>query len=96
MIVATGAASDPPVLEGYEELATWPVEELLDGLPSSLETLWRPQRPVVAGDGRIALATASRWRGGVPNARCCRASGRAATRAASSGAAISHDSTGWR
>jgi 2,4-dienoyl-CoA reductase-like NADH-dependent reductase (Old Yellow Enzyme family) len=58
VIVATGAVSDPPVLDGYDELATWPVEELLDGLPSSLETLTGPQRPVVAGDGRIALSTA--------------------------------------
>jgi 2,4-dienoyl-CoA reductase-like NADH-dependent reductase (Old Yellow Enzyme family) len=57
VVVATGARSESPVLDGYDELATWTVEDLLAGRPSSLGTFTRPARPVVFGDGRIALAT---------------------------------------
>jgi 2,4-dienoyl-CoA reductase (NADPH2) len=57
IVVATGARTEPPVLDGYDELATWTVEDLLGERPSSLGTFKRPARPVVFGDGRIALAT---------------------------------------
>src|SRR5581483_11838773 len=33
VVVATGARSEPPVLDGYDELATWTVEDLLAGRP---------------------------------------------------------------
>jgi 2-enoate reductase len=57
VVVATGAVSDPPILDGYEDLPAWPVEELLQGLPSSLGTTLAPSRPLVLGDGRIAVAS---------------------------------------
>jgi 2,4-dienoyl-CoA reductase-like NADH-dependent reductase (Old Yellow Enzyme family) len=57
VVVATGARTEPPVLDGYDELATWTVEDLLAERPSSLGSAGRPARPVVFGDGRIALAT---------------------------------------
>lgn len=56
VIVASGARSEPPVLDGYDELATWTIEDLLAGRPSTRGTTGRPRQPVVVGDGRIALA----------------------------------------
>ncbi len=56
VIVATGAVTDPPAIDGYDELATWPVEDLLEGRPSTLARGGRPSRPVIIGDGRIAAA----------------------------------------
>lgn len=58
VVVATGAITDPPLIDGYDELATWPVEDFLGELPSSLDSTDQPQCPVILGDGRIALATA--------------------------------------
>ena len=58
VVVATGALSEPPVLDGYDELPTWTVEELLAGRRSSLDTAPVPVAPVIVGDGRIAMATA--------------------------------------
>lgn len=58
VIVATGSATEPPQLDGYDTLPTWPVEDLLAGGASSLETFSPPLRPLVLGDGRIALASA--------------------------------------
>jgi hypothetical protein len=57
VVVATGAVTDPPLVDGYDELPTWPVEDLLNELPSSAGTPPAPLRPLVTGDGRIALAT---------------------------------------
>jgi 2,4-dienoyl-CoA reductase-like NADH-dependent reductase (Old Yellow Enzyme family) len=57
VVVATGAITDPPLIDGYDELATWPVEDLLGERPSSLDTSDQPLRPLILGDGRIALAT---------------------------------------
>jgi 2,4-dienoyl-CoA reductase-like NADH-dependent reductase (Old Yellow Enzyme family) len=58
VILATGAVTDPPALDGYDELAAWPVEDLLDGGPSTLGGRSWPSRPVIVGDGRVAAATA--------------------------------------
>jgi 2,4-dienoyl-CoA reductase-like NADH-dependent reductase (Old Yellow Enzyme family) len=58
VVVATGSLSEPPVLDGYDELPTWTIEELLAGRPSSLDTAPAPVAPVVVGDGRIAMAGA--------------------------------------
>ncbi|MCW3063227.1 MAG: NADH:flavin oxidoreductase, partial [Solirubrobacterales bacterium] len=57
VVVATGARTEPPILDGYDVLPTWPVEELLAGRPSSCGTVAAPGRAVVFGAGRIALAT---------------------------------------
>jgi 2,4-dienoyl-CoA reductase-like NADH-dependent reductase (Old Yellow Enzyme family) len=57
VVVATGAVTEPPVLDGYDELPTWLAEDLLADRPSSLGTTGSPLTPVVVGDGRIALAT---------------------------------------
>jgi 2,4-dienoyl-CoA reductase-like NADH-dependent reductase (Old Yellow Enzyme family)/thioredoxin reductase len=57
VVVATGAVTEPPVLDGYDVLPAWPVEDLLAGRPSSTGTIASPLMPVVVGDGRIALAT---------------------------------------
>jgi 2,4-dienoyl-CoA reductase (NADPH2) len=58
VLVATGARSEPPVLDGYDLLPAWTVEELLAGRPSSLATAPPPARPLVFGGGRAALAAA--------------------------------------
>ena len=58
VVVATGALSEPPVLDGYERLPTWTIEDLLAGRPSSLDTAPAPVAPVVVGEGRIAMAAA--------------------------------------
>ena len=57
VVVAVGATSEPPV-EGYDELPSWRIEELLAGAPSTLGGLLPPARPVVVGAGRHALAGA--------------------------------------
>jgi glycine/D-amino acid oxidase-like deaminating enzyme len=46
------------VLDGYDELATWTVEDLLDGRPSTLGGTTPPAHAVVIGAGRHALACA--------------------------------------
>lgn len=58
VVVATGARSAPPVLDGYEDLPAWTLEELLGGAPSSLGTAGPPARPVVLGGGQRGLALA--------------------------------------
>jgi 2,4-dienoyl-CoA reductase-like NADH-dependent reductase (Old Yellow Enzyme family) len=58
VVVASGALTEPPVLDGYDELPTWTIEELLAGRPSSIGTSPAPVAPVVVGDGRIAMAGA--------------------------------------
>lgn len=58
VIVATGALTAPEVLDGYEHLPAWTLEDLLRGEPSTLHTP-RPQGPVaVLGGGSRALAAA--------------------------------------
>ena len=58
IVVATGSVTEPPMLDGYELLPTWLMEDLLAGEQSSLGTLGPPAAPVVLGDTRPALACA--------------------------------------
>ncbi len=60
VVVATGALSAPPVLDGYDDLPAWTLEDLLEGAPSSLGTAGPPARPVVLGGGQRGLALALR------------------------------------
>ena len=58
VIIATGALTTPEVLDGYEYLPAWTLEDLLRGEPSTLQTQ-RPQGPIaVLGSGSRALAAA--------------------------------------
>lgn len=58
VVLATGAATAPEVLEGYEHLPAWTLEDLLEGRASSHGT-WRLIDPVaVLGGGGRALAIA--------------------------------------
>jgi hypothetical protein len=58
VVVATGGASAPPVLDGYDALPAWTLEDLLEGAPSSLGATALPLRPVVLGAGQRGLAAA--------------------------------------
>jgi len=58
VVVATGAAASAPVLDGYEHLPAWTLEDLLAGAPSSHGTAGPPSRPVVLGAGQRGLAAA--------------------------------------
>ena len=58
LILATGAETAPAVLDGYEHLPAWTLEDLLAGRPSSHDT-WHLIDPVVVpGGGSRALAIA--------------------------------------
>ena len=58
LILATGAHTAPEVLDGYEHLPAWTLEDLLGGRPSSHDT-WHLIDPVVVlGGGSRALAIA--------------------------------------
>ena len=58
LILATGAQTAPEVLDGYEHLPAWTLEDLLAGRPSSHGT-WHLVDPVVVlGGGSRALAIA--------------------------------------
>ena len=58
LILATGAETAPEVLDGYEHLPAWTLEDLLAGRPSSHDT-WHLIDPVaVLGGGSRALAIA--------------------------------------
>ena len=58
LILATGAATAPEVLDGYEHLPAWTLEDLLEGRQSSHGT-WHLIDPVVVlGGGSRALAVA--------------------------------------
>ena len=58
LILATGAETAPEVLDGYEHLPAWTLEDLLAGRPSSHDT-WHLTDPVaVLGGGSRALAIA--------------------------------------
>jgi len=65
VVVATGARTAPPVLDGYELLPAWTLEDLLEGGASTLGTTGPLARPVVLGAGQRGLALAT-WlaRGG--------------------------------
>lgn len=58
IVVAVGATTEPPVLEGYDVLPAWTIEDLLCGRPSTLGSRIPPARPVVVGAGRHALSGA--------------------------------------
>lgn len=58
VVLATGASTDPPALDGYDLLPVWAIEELLAGGPSSHGGHVLPGRLVVQGNGHGALATA--------------------------------------
>lgn len=58
LVLATGARTAPEVLDGYEHLPAWTLEDLLEGRASSHGT-WHLIDPVVVlGGGGRALATA--------------------------------------
>ena len=58
LVLATGAETAPEVLDGYEHLPAWTLEDLLAGRPSSHDT-WHLIDPVaVLGGGSRALAIA--------------------------------------
>jgi 2,4-dienoyl-CoA reductase (NADPH2) len=56
LVVATGARTEPPVLDGYDVLPTWTIEDLLAGGRSTCDTAAGPGSAVVFGSGRVALA----------------------------------------
>ena len=58
IVVAVGAATSVPPLDGYEHLACWTAEDLLAGRPSTFDTVEAPGSVVVAGAGERGLATA--------------------------------------
>ena len=58
LVLATGAQTAPEVLDGYEHLPAWTLEDLLAGRPSTHDT-WHLNDPVVViGGGSRALAIA--------------------------------------
>ncbi|MEQ8717678.1 MAG: FAD-dependent oxidoreductase [Acidimicrobiales bacterium] len=57
-VVATGAVTVPPVLDGYEELPAWTAEGLLAGERSSLDTELPDGPVVVLGTDQYGLAVA--------------------------------------
>ena len=57
-VVATGAEAAPPVLDGYEDLPAWTLDDLLAGGPSSHGGTAPPTRPAVLGGGQRGLAGA--------------------------------------
>lgn len=58
IILATGAETAPEVLDGYEHLPAWTLEDLLAGQPSSHGTLHLIDPVAVLGGGSRALAIA--------------------------------------
>jgi NADPH-dependent 2,4-dienoyl-CoA reductase/sulfur reductase-like enzyme len=58
VVVAVGSITEPPVIDGYELLPAWTIEDLLTGGASTLGGRLAPSRPVVIGAGRQALAGA--------------------------------------
>jgi 2,4-dienoyl-CoA reductase-like NADH-dependent reductase (Old Yellow Enzyme family) len=60
LVVATGGATAPPLLDGYEHLPAWTLEDAILGRPSTLDTAALPARPVVLGNGQRGLALALR------------------------------------
>ena len=56
VIVATGAVTHVPVLDGYDRIPVWTAEALLSGEPSTLGTRELPNSIAVLGGGRRSLA----------------------------------------
>ena len=58
VIVAVGASTSVPLIDGYEHLPAWTLEDLMTGEPSTLGPFPLPARPVVVGGGTRALSLA--------------------------------------
>ncbi|MFV0463951.1 MAG: FAD-dependent oxidoreductase [Nostocoides sp.] len=58
VIAAVGAETTVPLLDGYEDLPSWTLEEFIDGGDSTMGKLPLPTRPVVLGGGTRALTLA--------------------------------------
>ena len=58
LVLATGAETAPEVLDGYEHLPAWTLEDLLAGRPSSHDTRHLVDPVAVLGGGSRALAIA--------------------------------------
>lgn len=58
VVVAVGGSTMVPLIDGYEHLSAWALEDLMTGRPSTLTTLAAPARPVVVGAGTRALSAA--------------------------------------
>jgi 2,4-dienoyl-CoA reductase-like NADH-dependent reductase (Old Yellow Enzyme family)/thioredoxin reductase len=58
VVVATGAATEIPTLEGYDLLPAWRLEDAIAGLASTLDSTGLPENVVVIGGGQRALAGA--------------------------------------
>ena len=57
-VIAVGGSTAVPLLDGYEHLPAWTLEDLMSGAPSSLGGTVMPTRPVVLGSGTRALSLA--------------------------------------
>lgn len=58
LVVAVGSRTAIPVIDGYEHLPAWTLEDLMGGEPSTLGDPLAPTRPVVVGGGSRALSLA--------------------------------------
>ena len=58
VIAAVGGSTAVPMLDGYEQLPAWTLEDLLEGGTSSFGGTTPPARPVVLGAGTRALSLA--------------------------------------
>ena len=58
VIVAVGSSTAVPMIDGYDSLPAWTLEDLMGGEPSTLGPRPAPGRPVVVGGGTRALAAA--------------------------------------
>jgi 2,4-dienoyl-CoA reductase-like NADH-dependent reductase (Old Yellow Enzyme family) len=58
VVVAVGASTSVPLIEGYEQLPAWTLEGLMTGEASTLGALPVPAHPVVVGGGSRALSLA--------------------------------------
>ena len=56
VVLATGADTDIPALDGYDLLPTWRLGDAVAGLPSTLDSTGLPASIVVIGTGQRALA----------------------------------------
>ena len=56
VVIATGAETEVPVLDGYETLPVWTLESMLAGQPSTVGSSNLPKRVAVLGNGRRTLA----------------------------------------
>ncbi len=58
VVVAVGSSTAVPLIDGYDSLPAWTLEDLMSGEPSTLGARPAPSRPVVIGGGSRALAAA--------------------------------------